>query len=105
MRRCLLPVMAAVLAASTCSAAWAVDTPRSDATALAAREAELLERYQELERSFLRLADVLAATDPRRAAALRATFDRAREEQLGDRVAAIVAMLEQGQFLKAGTSQ
>ena len=105
MRRCLLPVMAAVLAASTCGAASAVDTPRSDATALAAREAELLERYQELERSFLRLADVLAATDPRRAAALRATFDRAREEQLGDRVAAIVAMLEQGQFLKAGTSQ
>jgi len=36
--------MAAVLAASTCGAASAVDTPRSDATALAAREAELLER-------------------------------------------------------------
>ncbi len=105
MRRCLLPVVAAVLAASTWCPAWAVDAPRSDATALAAREAELLARYQELERSFLRLADVLAATDPRRAAALRAAFDHAREEQLGDRVAAIVAMLEQGQFLKAGTSQ
>ena len=105
MRHFLLPVVAAVLAASTWCPAWAVDAPRSDATALAAREAELLARYQELERSFLRLADVLAATDPRRAAALRAAFDHAREEQLGDRVAAIVAMLEQGQFLKAGTSQ
>jgi len=105
MRHSLLPVVAAVLAASTWCPAWAVDAPRSDATALAAREAELLARYQELERSFLRLADVLAATDPRRAAALRAAFDHAREEQLGDRVAAIVAMLEQGQFLKAGTSQ
>ena len=105
MRHSLLPVVAAVLAASTWCPAWAVDAPRSDATALAAREAELLARYQELERSFLRLADVLAATDPRRAAALRAAFDHAREEQLGDRVAAIVAMLEQGQYLKAGTSQ
>ena len=73
--------------------------------ALAAREAELLARYRDLERSFLRLADLLAATDPRRAAVLRAAFDRAREEQVGDRVASIVKLLEQGQLLKAGTSQ
>jgi len=85
--------------------AWAVEAPRDDAATLAAREAELLARYQDLERSFLRLADVLQATDPRRATALRAAFDRAREEQVGDRVAAIVAMLERGQFLKAGSSQ
>jgi len=85
--------------------AWAVEAPRGDAATLAAREAELLARYQDLERSFLRLADVLQATDPRRATALRAAFDRAREEQVGDRVAAIVAMLERGQFLKAGSSQ
>jgi hypothetical protein len=86
-------------------AAWAVEPAQGDAATLAAREAELLARYQDLERSFLRLADVLQATDPRRAAALRAAFDRAREEQVGDRVAAIVAMLERGQFLKAGSSQ
>ena len=85
--------------------AWATEPARGDAATLAAREAELLARYQDLERSFLRLADVLQATDPRRAAALRAAFDRAREEQVGDRVAAIVAMLERGQFLKAGSSQ
>jgi hypothetical protein len=86
-------------------ATWAVEPAQGDAATLAAREAELLARYQDLERSFLRLADVLQATDPRRAAALRAAFDRAREEQVGDRVAAIVAMLERGQFLKAGSSQ
>ncbi|MCE9630263.1 MAG: hypothetical protein K8S94_06030 [Planctomycetia bacterium] len=85
-------------------AAIAAETPRPTAE-LAAREAELLERYRELERSFLRLADLLAATDPRRAAVLRSTFERAREEQVGDRVAAIVTLLEQGQLLKAGTSQ
>jgi hypothetical protein len=72
---------------------------------LAAREAELLRRYEELERSFLRLADLLAATDPRRAAVLRDAFDRAREEEVGDRLGRIVALLEAGQLLKAGASQ
>lgn len=80
--------------------------PAADAVArLAAREAELLDRYRELERSLLRLADVLDATDPRRAAALRAAFDRARDEQVGDRVATVVRLLEEGQLLKAGTGQ
>lgn len=83
----------------------AAEPPRTEPPALAAREAELLDRFRELERSFLRLADLLAATDPRRADALRAAFDRAREEAVGDRLAAIVAMLEQGQLLKANASQ
>jgi hypothetical protein len=37
---------------------------------LAVREAELLAQYRELERSFLRLADLLDASDPRRGAGL-----------------------------------
>ena len=72
---------------------------------LARREEELLRQYRELERSFLRLADLLAATDPRRAALLRDVFERAREEQVGDRLTTIVELLEKGQLLKAGTSQ
>lgn len=80
--------------------------PSADAaTRLAAREAELLDRYRDLERSLLRLADVLDATDPRRAAALRTAFDRARDEQVADRVATVVRLLEEGQLLKAGTGQ
>ena len=101
-----LPAVGVVLLAIAMACAGRVrgaDAP-ADA-ALAAREAELLARYRDLERSFLRLADLLAATDPRRAAVLRAAFDRAREEQVGDRVASIVKLLEQGQLLKAGTSQ
>lgn len=85
--------------------AAAADPPRPEPPPLAAREAELLDRFRDLERSFLRLADLLAATDPRRADALRAAFDRSRDEEVGDRIAAIVAMLEQGQLLKAGASQ
>jgi len=72
---------------------------------LAVREQELLRQYQELERSFLRLADLLEASDPRRAAILRAACERARGEQLTDRFEAIVAELEAGRLLKAGAEQ
>jgi hypothetical protein len=77
----------------------------SDADVLARREAELTRQYADLERSFLRLADVLATTDPRRAAVLRDAFDNARERELGDRLGQIVTLLESGQLLKAGASQ
>jgi hypothetical protein len=101
-----LTIAAALTAESVTSGpAVAADPAPGDAATLAAREADVLDRYRDLERSFLRLADLLVATDPKRAAVLRSAFDRAREEQVGDRVAAIVTLLEQGQLLKAGTSQ
>lgn len=72
---------------------------------LAQREADLLGRYRDLERSFLRLADLLAPSDPRRAAVLRDAFEQARETEVGDRLGRIVSLLEEGQLLAAGTSQ
>jgi hypothetical protein len=72
---------------------------------LARREADLQRQYLDLEGSFLRLADLLAASDPRRAAVLRDAFDRAREVEVGDRLGRIVGLLEAGQLLQAGTSQ
>ena len=75
------------------------------AAGLIEREAELLKQYRDLERSFLRLADLLAASDPRRAALLRSVFEKAREEQVGDRLGTVVELLEKGQLLKAGTTQ
>ncbi len=77
----------------------------TDADVLARREAELARQYADLERSFLRLADVLGTTDPRRAAVLRDAFDKARERELGDRLGQIVTLLEAGQLLKAGATQ
>ena len=79
--------------------------PGDAQTGLVDREQDLLRQYRDLERSLLRLADLLAASDPRRAALLRSVFDKAREEQVGDRLGTIVELLEQGQLLKAGTSQ
>jgi len=72
---------------------------------LASREQELAAQFRDLERTFLRLADLLAASDPRRSAILRAAFARARDEELGDRLDVIVRLLEEGQLLKAGSSQ
>jgi hypothetical protein len=84
------------------------DGPAADTTTadtLARREADLLRQYRDLERSFLRLADLLAASDPRRAAVLRDAFEQAREEEVGDRLGRIVDLLEKGQLLAAGTGQ
>ncbi len=77
----------------------------AEAETLARREGELARQYADLERSFLRLADVLATTDPRRATVLRDAFDQARETELGDRLGQIVTLLEAGQLLKAGATQ
>jgi len=76
-----------------------------DGPSLAVREQELMRQYRELERSFLRLADLLEASDPRRAAILRAACERARSEGIGERFEAIVTELEAGRLLRAGAEQ
>jgi hypothetical protein len=89
MRQILRPT-AFVLAAATCLAfpaplrgtARAAEQPAAkpavDATqsggSLASREQELAQQFRDLEKTFLRLADLLAPSDPRRAAVLRSVF-------------------------------
>jgi hypothetical protein len=97
--------LAAAWTALSLVAAVAAAAPAEGTAGLVDRETELLRQYRELERSFLRLADLLAASDPRRAALLRSVFEKAREEQVGSRLGTIVELLEQGQLLKAGTTQ
>ncbi|NBU41569.1 MAG: hypothetical protein EBS51_12380 [Planctomycetia bacterium] len=88
-----------------CGAALAQPAADAPAQPLATREEELVSQYRELERAFLRLADLLDATDPRRAALLRRVCAESREGQVSDRLDAVVRQLEQGQFLQAGASQ
>jgi hypothetical protein len=99
---CLLLVMAA----------WGGAGHAADETAtkptgsgLATREQELAQQFRDLEKTFLRLADLLAPSDPRRAALLRSVFEQARDAEMGDRLDTIVQLLEKGQLLKAGASQ
>ena len=87
------------------SMAVAADPATAADASLAARERQLAEQFRELERSFLRLADLLAATDPRRAAVLRSVFAQARDADVATRLETIVRLLEQNNLLKAGASQ
>ena len=74
-------------------------------TGLADRERLLSRQMRELEATFLRLADLLAASDPRRAATLRSAFEQARETELTARLDTVVELLEQDQLLKASAGQ
>ena len=100
-------VAAVAVACSLTAIAPAADPPPAAGTPppLAEREQEVARQFHELERTFLRLADLLAASDPRRSALLRDVFAQAREQEVGDRLDVIVNLLEQGQLLKAGASQ
>jgi len=92
-------------AADETAAASPGGTGASDGGGLATREQELAQQFRELEKTFLRLADLLAPSDPRRATLLRSVFEQARDAEMGDRLDTIVRLLEKGQLLKAGTSQ
>lgn len=86
------------------SAACGADGPVAPGP-LAVREEELARQFRDLEKTFLRLADLLAVSDPRRAGVLRSVFEQARDAEVGDRLDRIVKLLEEGQLLKAGASQ
>ena len=80
-----------LLAGGLCVAAEQEKAP--DAAALAAREQALVEQFNELEKTFLRLADLLSASDPRRSALLRSVFEQARDQEVGDRLDLIVQQI------------
>ncbi len=102
---CLMTCLAAALLGEPAAADQGRPASAAESPPLAEREAELLQRYAELERSFLRLADLLATTDPRRAAVLRDAFGKAREAEVGDRLGRIVSLLEAERLLEAGAGQ
>jgi hypothetical protein len=99
-----------VCALEACWTAVCHAEPTAAATAdptdtLAAREQQLLAQFNDLEKTFLRLADLLAASDPRRSAVLRGVFEQARDQEVGSRLDLIVQLLEKDQLLKAGAGQ
>ena len=79
--------------------------PISTSESLVDREQDLLRQFRDLEKTFLRLADLLATSDPRRSALLRSVFEQARNEELDNRLHTIVTLLAEGQLLKAGNRQ
>ena len=107
-RRLLLGIAISITAVSQ---GWAQSVPPPPPVSpapnsqLAERERALSNQMRELEATFLRLADLLDTTDPRRAATLRSAFEQARELEVTNRLDTIVELLEKGQLLKASTGQ
>lgn len=69
------------------------------------RQSILADQFRELERSLLRLADLLASSDPRRSALLRRAFEQSDDLDIDARLASIVGLLKDGQLIKAGSAQ
>src|SRR5262245_10968660 len=99
--------------AQTGDAAPAVEKPAAEAAApkspsaessdraLADEQAKLAEKYKELERVVLRMAEVTQSTDPRRAALLRQAFAQSRERQIGTQFEEVVKLLKTDQLYQA----
>jgi len=69
------------------------------------RQESLTAQFRDLERSLLRLADLLSPSDPRRAGLLRRAFEQSNDLDIDARLANIVGLLKEGQLIKAGSAQ
>jgi hypothetical protein len=72
---------------------------------LSVEQAQLADRYERLEMVAARLAELSAATDPRRAQRLRDAIARSREQDVGVRFEAIVDLLENERLAAASRNQ
>src|SRR5262245_6548628 len=61
---------------------------------LADEQEKLAEKYKELERVVLRMAEVMQSNDPRRAALLRQAFAQSRERKIGNQFEELVKALK-----------
>ncbi len=82
--------------------AWAMPEPQPP---LEERQESLTAQFRDLERSLLRLADLLSPSDPRRAGLLRRAFEQSNDLDIDARLANIVGLLKEGQLIKAGSAQ
>jgi hypothetical protein len=74
-------------------------------SALAARQAELAERYRRLENLLLRMADFDQAENPHRAELLKKAFALSREKRLGDQFEKLASLLKNEEYGSATDNQ
>lgn len=78
----------------------------SDAEAgLAGDQARVAKRYEELQQAILKMAEVTAGTDPRRAALLRQAYTRSSELAIEQKFDGLVELLEKDQLYQASKDQ
>ncbi|HTQ39956.1 MAG TPA: hypothetical protein VMJ32_13085 [Pirellulales bacterium] len=72
---------------------------------LPSEQAKLAGKYKELERVILRMAEVMQASDPKRAALLRQAFAQSKEKQIDSQYEDLVKLLQQEQLYQASKGQ
>ena len=82
-----------------------IKPPRPLATSSPSMQARLADRYKRLEEVVGRLAEVSAATDPRRAKLLREAIAQSREQDVNVRFESIVKLLQDERLSAAATNQ
>jgi hypothetical protein len=105
--------LAAVLIPATSRGADEVEpvAPTKDAAAakadaqLAVEQAKLADKFKELERVLLRMAEVTQTSDPKRAAILRDVFKKSKERQVGLQFEDVVKLLENEKLYQASKNQ
>src|ERR1700677_1833455 len=73
----------------------AATVPAADAPPLATEQRQVLDRFSELEKKLLRMAELTAATDPHRAALLRKAVAQSKQQGIESQLAQLVELLEQ----------
>jgi hypothetical protein len=72
---------------------------------LDAQQAKLAAKYKDLERVFLRMAEVMQTTDPKRAALLRQAFAQSQEHGIDGKYVDLVKLLKDEQLFQATKGQ
>ena len=79
--------------------------PSASDSPLDAQQAKLAAKYKDLERVFLRMAEVMQTTDPKRAALLRQAFAQSQEHGIDGKYADLVKLLKDTQLSQATKGQ
>ncbi|MFV1968826.1 MAG: hypothetical protein ACC628_25695, partial [Pirellulaceae bacterium] len=77
----------------------------SDSPSLASRQRRLADRYKRLEQVLLRLSELSASNQPRRAALLREAIARSKQHDVASQFDAVVQLLDQQQLALADKRQ
>jgi vacuolar-type H+-ATPase subunit H len=99
------------VAAMGVAPAWADEAPSAkqaagdSAARLAAEQALIADRFRDLEKVLLRMADLTAHTDPRRAALLRQAITQSKDRDLDHKFDDVVNLLKQDRLAAGVKSQ
>jgi hypothetical protein len=79
--------------------------PAEEVVPLAAEERQVLDRFSELEKKLLRMAELTAATDPHRASLLRKAVAQSKQQGIESQLSQLVELLGQDRLAPAVKSQ